>query len=324
MKFYTFALCGAMIFVSNVSQAEVVSSDTCEQATQETSQENPKYSDYQQSQYPPNAPKPLPPSIHPMPVRPQIIPDDEVEIPEVFEQELQEAAQASPKYSNFQQSEYPPHVPKPLPPSIHPMPVRSQTITQETPFETLTLRKEKEKWLYLRAAFGIRLKNYTTFTNKFGSFIKNHAFLLSTPFGAGGAALSLTALFMDELYKKAIARVAGITLFQGLKNINKTRIIIGTLIFGIVCQIIAYYFNKHIGSWLEAKPESCTRVLKKYVSQWNIHKDHTPAQLVPLFEKLYADLDISTGEFKTFSNEQARLFVENTLATSIIIVDALA
>ena len=223
------------------------------------------------------------------------------------------------KHTALDKPTYPENAPKPLPAPFHPIPIRPKNTSEQTIYENLDLRAEKAKWIYLQEAFGIKLKNRSRLINSLGYLMKEYAIINAIPPTLVCAGIALLVF-------------GGVNAFQVLgnmpRNVAQRQIpnlfmpifttLIGTVFTGFIAYVIAYHSCKKIGNWLGTKPVKCKQILASYVSQWNIHKKHTPTLLVPYFERLYADFNMSNGTFNSFTNEHARLFVENALASSII------
>ncbi len=166
--------------------------------------------------------------------------------------------------------------------------------------------EEREKWNYLREKFGISLKDYTTFSSKIGSFMNNHAFLLSLPMGGIGLGLGLAGGIGFECVvsdDNNFSFVRGAGIMVGAASIS---------------LLLSYAFYKITGSWLEAKPKRALAILTSYFSQWSINKSRTPLLLQDVFEELYLDFKTHNGSFTKTDGNQACLIVENVLATSLI------
>ncbi len=171
--------------------------------------------------------------------------------------------------------------------------------------EIATSSDETEKWQFIEKYFAADL-NILKIHQKLGRFLDNYSSYMAacvTPWSA----LVAVGIF-DKIEKKIninIKNNRAWDLFE-LTNCCCIAPIIGFLITNKIL--------KAIGEKLENEDERCLQLLTDFLNNWEKNKAQTPASLIPMFEKLATDNNISKGD-KAF----AQKIVETIIATSLMI-----
>lgn len=174
------------------------------------------------------------------------------------------------------------------------------------------LANELFGWSYLRDHLGSQLEEQKTAIHNVGALLHDHALLLALPSGAAGMTYGLF-LSVKHLYKDFWA--------EGFKVFNRYEFLATagfTMLSGTLCCFIAYKFFEIIGAWLEKQPQTCTQILKTFLSQWPVHKQYAPLVILPVFDALYLDLMSNNQNFTLITDQMAAMIVENILMTAVV------
>lgn len=153
------------------------------------------------------------------------------------------------------------------------------THAQNASVETTPVSKKKKLEL-IKNVLKNDIKSNKSFTNKLGSFMKNHPILLTAP--VGPIAVPLFILLIIHLEEKFNFSFPCPNFLKDDEGANLIGIIIAAVVAATLTHPLAYQFIKKLGTWLAGEQQLSSDALTTLLS---VNEKNIPEEFVPLFEK---------------------------------------
>ncbi len=185
--------------------------------------------------------------------------------------------------------------------------------------ETTNVKEETEKWQFIEKYFTSDLN--PSKLQKVGLSLNNYSSYIAVP------TTCRLLWFPDNIFTKlnipiinAINEIFYKNLNINIANYTEFSL---TILESIIVFLITNKVLQAIGKRLENEDERCLQLLTDFVNGWKENKEQTPASLIPMFETLTTDDNISRKPLqKTIDKALAKKVVAAIIATSLMIDSA--